>query len=483
MIRMVSASRRRFLSQTAAVLTSSADTLWFVAVFSCLLLLGPIDLVGQDKTALLAATPPMGWNSWDGYGTTIKEDQFKANAEWFAKHLKPFGWQYVVVDMEWFVTNPRPEGNSKTSQFSTDHYGRYTPAENRFPSSANDAGFKPMADYVHSLGLKFGIHILRGIPKQAVEENLPIAGSSFHAQDAADTSDLCPWNPDNYGIDAQKPGAQAYYDSIARLYASWEVDLIKVDCIASRPYRGDEIRMLSEALRKTGRPIVLSLSPGAAPLEKVEEMRQYAQMWRISDDIWDLWHSTVPYPQGLGDQFANVAKWAGKSEPGHWADADMLPLGRLGPAPGWGQARDTRLSHDEQRTLITLWCIFPSPLMIGGELPSADDWTVSLLTNPEVLELDQHSTGNHPVIATEKTVVWLADSASHENQYLAIFNVGESQATLRYDWKDLGLTGNVYKLRDLWERKDLAPAGSMTVELPPHGSALYRLSPVRQASQ
>jgi len=425
----------------------------------------------------------MGWNSWDGYGTTIKEDQFKANAEWFAKHLKPFGWQYVVVDMEWFVTNPRPEGNSKTSQFSTDHYGRYTPAENRFPSSANDAGFKPMADYVHSLGLKFGIHILRGIPKQAVEENLPIAGSSFHAQDAADTSDLCPWNPDNYGIDAQKPGAQAYYDSIARLYASWEVDLIKVDCIASRPYRGDEIRMLSEALRKTGRPIVLSLSPGAAPLEKVEEMRQYAQMWRISDDIWDLWHSTVPYPQGLGDQFANVAKWAGKSEPGHWADADMLPLGRLGPAPGWGQARDTRLSHDEQRTLITLWCIFPSPLMIGGELPSADDWTVSLLTNPEVLELDQHSTGNHPVIATEKTVVWLADSASHENQYLAIFNVGESQATLRYDWKDLGLTGNVYKLRDLWERKDLAPAGSMTVELPPHGSALYRLSPVRQASQ
>jgi len=480
---MVSASRRRFLSQTAAVLTSSADTLWFVAVFSCLLLLGPIDLVGQDKTALLAATPPMGWNSWDGYGTTIKEDQFKANAEWFAKHLKPFGWQYVVVDMEWFVTNPRPEGNSKTSQFSTDHYGRYTPAENRFPSSANDAGFKPMADYVHSLGLKFGIHILRGIPKQAVEENLPIAGSSFHAQDAADTSDLCPWNPDNYGIDAQKPGAQAYYDSIARLYASWEVDLIKVDCIASRPYRGDEIRMLSEALRKTGRPIVLSLSPGAAPLEKVEEMRQYAQMWRISDDIWDLWHSTVPYPQGLGDQFANVAKWAGKSEPGHWADADMLPLGRLGPAPGWGQARDTRLSHDEQRTLITLWCIFPSPLMIGGELPSADDWTVSLLTNPEVLELDQHSTGNHPVIATEKTVVWLADSASHENQYLAIFNVGESQATLRYDWKDLGLTGNVYKLRDLWERKDLAPAGSMTVELPPHGSALYRLSPVRQASQ
>jgi len=451
---------------------------WRVLLLTSLLLLCSLDLLCQEQAKpVLAATPPMGWNSWDGYGTTIREDQFKVNAKWFAKHLKPSGWQYVVVDMEWFVTNPTPEGNSKSSQFSIDNDGRYTPAINRFPSSAKDAGFKPLADYAHSLGLKFGIHILRGIPKQAVEKNLPIEGSSFHATDAADTSETCPWNPDNYGIDANKPGAQAYYDSIARLYASWEVDLIKVDCIASRPYRGDEIRMLSEALRKTGRPIVLSLSPGAAPLDKVDEMRQFAQMWRISDDIWDLWHSTVHYPQGLGDQFANVAKWAGLSQPGHWPDADMLPLGRLGPAPGWGQPRDTRLSHDEQQTLMTLWCIFPSPLMIGGELPSADRWTVSLLTNPEVLELDQHSSGNHPVITTDKAVVWLANSAKADSPYLAIFNMGESAATLRYDWKDMGLSGEAYRLRDLWKHKDLASATSLAVTLPTHGSALYRLSP------
>ena len=426
---------------------------------------------------MLAATPPMGWNSWDGYGTTITEDQFKANAAWFAKHLKPQGWQYVVVDMEWFVTNPTPEGNSKNSRFSLDSYGRFTPATNRFPSSAKDAGFKPLADYVHSLGLKLGIHILRGIPKEAVEKNLAIEGSSFHATDAADTLETCPWNPDNYGLDARKPGAQAYYDSIARLYAGWEVDLIKVDCIASHPYRGDEIRMLSDALRKTGRPIVLSLSPGAAPIDKVEEMRQYAQMWRISDDIWDLWHSTVAYPQGLGDQFANVDKWATLSQSGHWPDADMLPLGRLGPAPGWGKARETRLSHDEQRTLMTLWCIFPSPLMIGGELPSADGWTVSLLTNPEVIAVDQHSSGNHPVIKTDNSVVWLANSDSPDSHYLALFNVGESKATLRYDWKDFGLAGKAYRPRDLWQRKDMASSASMAVTLPPHGSALYRLSP------
>jgi hypothetical protein len=209
----------------------------------------------------------MGWNSWDSYGTTIPEDEFKRNAQWLAQYLKAYGWQYVVVDMEWFVTNPRAEGNSKNSQFRLDDHGRYTPAENRFPSAANGSGFKPLADCAHSLGLKFGIHILRGIPKVAAEKNLPIAGSSYRASQAADTADLCPWNPDNYGLQA-KPAGQAYYDSIARLYASWGVDLIKADCIASRPYKGDDIRMLSLALRKTGRPIVLSLSPGAAPLEK-----------------------------------------------------------------------------------------------------------------------------------------------------------------------------------------------------------------------
>jgi alpha-galactosidase len=451
-----------------------------VWLMGAVLFLGPLNMVCQEKTQpMLAATPPMGWNSWDGYGTTITEDQFKANAAWFAKRLKPQGWQYVVVDMEWFVTNPIPEGNSKNSQFSLDSYGRFTPATNRFPSSAEDAGFKPLADYVHSLGLKFGIHILRGIPKEAVEKNLAIEGSSFRATDAADTSETCPWNPDNYGLDTRKPGAQAYYDSIARLYAGWEVDLIKVDCIASHPYRGGEIRMLSEALRKTGRPIVLSLSPGAAPIDKIDEMRQNAQMWRISDDIWDLWHSTVSYPQGLGDQFANVDKWAGLSQPGHWPDADMLPLGRLAPAPGWGKARETKLSHDEQRTLMTLWCIFPSPLMIGGELPSADGWTVSLLTNPEVIAVDQHSSGNHPVIKTDNSVVWLANSDRNDKDthYVALFNVGESKATLRYDWKDLGLTGKAYRPRDLWQRRDLASSGSMAVTLPPHGSALYRVSP------
>lgn len=424
--------------------------------------------------ALLAPTPPMGWNSWDGYGTTVNESDFRANAKWFAAHLKDYGWQYVVVDMEWFVTNPTPEGNSKNSQYELDEYGRYLPAPNRFPSAAASAGFKPLADYVHSLGLKFGIHILRGIPKQAVAKNLPVQGSQFRATDAALQSDICPWNYDNFGIDPGKPAGQAYYDSIARLYAQWGVDLIKVDCIASHPYKGDEIRMLSEALRKTGRPIVLSLSPGAAPLDKAKEMGRYAQMWRISDDIWDLWHSTVAYPQGLGDQFANAQKWAGIGRPGAWPDADMLPLGFLGPAPGWGKPRQTRLTHDEQRTLMTLWCIFPSPLMVGGDLTKADHWTTSLLTNREVLEVDQHSSGNQAAVSNEEIMIWVAASKENpEKHYIAAFNRSASSQSREFAWRDLGLSATSYRLRDLWELKDLGRAGKFSVRLPSHASLLY----------
>ena len=433
----------------------------------------------------LASTPPMGWNSWDGYGTTINEADFKANAEWLAKHLRAYGWEYVVVDADWFVTNPVAEGNSKTFQYVMDEYGRYVPPVGRFPSAAGGAGFKPLAEYVHSLGLKFGIHILRGIPREAVARQLPIEGSSygagFRAGDAADVGDVCPWNYDNYGIDAKKGAGQAYYDSIARLYASWGVYLVKVDCIASHPYKGDEIRMLREALDKTGRAMVLSLSPGPASLEKAEEMEKYAQMWRISDDVWDVWHSEVAYPQGVGDQFANAAKWAewsraGTLSPGHWPDADMLPLGYLGPAPGWGKPRATRLTHDEQRTLFTLWSMFRSPLMIGGDLNSADEWTAGLLTNPEVIEADQHSMESRPVISSEKTVVWRSKAASGGGYYVAVFNISAAAEKVRYGWKDLGLSSKKYKVRDLWERKEMGSAEAIAVTLVSHGCVLYRVT-------
>jgi alpha-galactosidase len=155
-----------------------------------------------------------------------------------------------------------------------DSYGRFIPSPNRFPSAVNGAGFKPLADYVHSKGLKFGIHIMRGIPREAVDKNLPIKGTPYHAADVADKTNAAKWEgmEDTYGVDMSKPGAQAYYDSIAQLYASWGVDYVKADDM-SRPYQKPEIHALSIALKKTGRPIVLSLSPGPAPVEEYEDLK------------------------------------------------------------------------------------------------------------------------------------------------------------------------------------------------------------------
>ena len=425
----------------------------------------------------LAATPPMGWNSWDAYGLTINESEYKANADWMAKRLKEFGWQYAVVDEGWYLQNP--ESNGKPAwQFTFDKEGRFIPAPNRFPSAANGAGFKPLADYVHSLGLKFGIHIIRGIPREAVAKNLPIAGSSFHAADAADPSDTCSWNPDTYGV-KENPAGQAYYDSLAKLYGNWGLDFVKVDCISSRPYKASEIHMLSAALKKTGRPIVLSLSPGPTSLAVAEDVRRYAQMWRISDDFWDYWKPTPdqPWVQTLHGQFATAVGWAPHIGPGHWPDADMLPIGYIGPRPGLGSARQTRFSHDEQRTLLTFWSIIRSPLIIGGDLPHNDEWATSLLTNPEVIAVNQHSTGNLPLMTTNATVIWSAKPEDGKGHYLAIFNRGDEAQDIAMEWNEVGLVPRkAYKLRDLWEQKDLGSAPSLKLTLQPHACILYRVN-------
>lgn len=425
--------------------------------------------------ALLAPTPPMGWNSWDSYGQTLTESQFRANADWMAKHLKRFGWQYVVIDEGWYILNVG--GKPEEFRFALTDDGRFIPAPARYPSSVKAAGFKPLADYVHSLGLKFGVHIIRGIPRQAVDKNLPIADSSFHAVDAADRSDVCPWNAYNYGVKDNAAG-QAYYDSIAKLYASWGVDFVKADCIADHPYKADEIRMLRAALDKTGRPIVLSLSPGPTALDKADEVSKSAEMWRISNDFWDHWGTWEghAWSQGLLAQFTTAAQWASFKAPGHWPDADMLPIGRLAPHPGEGDVRDTKFTSDEQNTLVTLWSMMRSPLMIGGDLLSMDEWTTSLLSNPEVIGVNQHSRENRPVVTTDNTVVWTARGENWEDHYIAVFNISEAEQSLHYEWKDLGLTAGDYKLHDLWSGSNKPKLTSLNVTLRPHASALYRVS-------
>ncbi len=358
-----------------------------------------------------APTPPMGWNSWDCFATTITEDQAKAQADFMAAHLKAHGWQYLVVDIQWYEPGAKSHAYRENAELTMDGFGRLQPAPNRFPSAASGSGFKMLADYVHARGLKFGIHLLRGIPRQAVEKNLPILGTSWHAQDIADRANICPWNPDMYGVDTAKPGAQAYYDSVFALFAAWGVDYVKVDDI-SRPYfkHQNEIEAIRAAIDHSGRPMVLSLSPGETALAAADHVARHANLWRISDDFWDRWLA-------LRDQFPRLAAWNAYRQPGAWPDADMLPLGTL----VLGE-RTTRFTSDEQRTLMTLWSVARSPLMHGGDMTKTDDFTLSLLTNDEVLAVNQHSTNNRPLFNRDELIAWVADVPGSPDKYLAVFN-------------------------------------------------------------
>jgi hypothetical protein len=358
-----------------------------------------------------APTPPMGWNSWDNFGTTITETQTKQQADFMAAKLKAHGWQYVVVDIQWYEPNAKRHDYRPGAELSMDDYGRLTPAQNRFPSAADGAGFKPLADYVHGLGLKFGIHLMRGIPRQAVKRNTPVLGTKLHAADIANPASICPWNPDMYGVDMSKPGAQDYYNSVFDLIAGWGVDYVKVDDIA-RPYdeHKSEIDAIRRAIDRTGRPIVLSLSPGETALSAAQHVREHANLWRISDDFWDRWLA-------LREQFGRLAKWNRYREPGAWPDADMLPLGVL----NLGE-RSTRFTPEEQRTLMTLWSIARSPLMHGGDMTRTDAPTLALLTNDEVLAVNQHSEHNRPVFDRDGLIAWTADVPNSPDKYLAVFN-------------------------------------------------------------
>ena len=435
----------------------------------------------------LAPTPPMGWNSWDAYGFTIDEADFKANAAVLAE-MKQFGWKYAVIDEGWYMENPFG-ANLSERKYLWDGNGYLIPVAARFPSSAGGAGFKPLADWVHARGLKFGIHIVRGIPRQVVKENLPITGTSFHAEDVADMTSPCPWDEGNWGVKDNAAG-QAYYDGMLKLYAGWGLDFIKVDCISDRPYRITEIKQIAEAIRKTRRPIVLSLSPGPTHLEHAAEVAEYAQMWRIADDHWDGW--TFPHKPGDGefafgvrDEFDRLARWVPYVRPGNWPDADMLPEGSLTPHPGWGEPRQSRLTKDEQRTEFTLWAIARSPLIFGGNMTKLDDFTRSLMTNQEITFMNQNITYSHPVDASgipggsENVRIWQGtiDSPGSRNyaEFFAFFNLDEKPVTLRMTWKQLGLDGAKHQAQDLYTDHTAKESKDISVTMPAHGSALYQV--------
>lgn len=437
----------------------------------------PVAAISQKP---LAPIPPMGWNSWDSYGLTIDETQFKANVDVMAKRLKAAGYQYAVVDEGWYLENPQKK-KDQNFIYRIDANGRYEPALSRFVSATGRTGFKSVSGYVHAQGLKFGIHIIRGIPKEAVARNVPIATSHFRAADAADRTDVCPWNPDNFGV-KNNPAGQAWYDSLMQQYAAWRVDYIKVDCIASHPYKGDEIRMIHRAIAKTHRPIILSLSPGPAPLEKAEELAANAQLWRISDDVWDRWERPVSehFPQGVKNQFDRIASWTPLIQPGSWPDADMLPLGTLGPMPGWGSPRKTRLTFEEQTTLMTLWAISRSPLFIGANLMELEDDTLALLTNKDLVAMDQYGHDQKLLKKDKDLVVWTSKS-ERGTQYLAVFNLTDDAYRVRISLKDYGLTASNSQVREIGYRPndgglDLGRTDQIAATIGVHGVRLWELS-------
>lgn len=435
----------------------------------------------MDKNEF-AKTPPMGWNSYDYYDTTVTEQDVKANADYMAANLKEYGWEYIVVDIQWYVNNAGSRREEYQylpfSELRMDDYGRLQPSPNRFPSSADGSGFTHLAEYIHKLGLKFGIHIMRGIPRVAAHLNLPIYGSTASAMDVADPYSICGWNPDMYGVKNNEAG-QWYYDSLIAMYADWGVDFIKCDDICdSWLYRDtplafsgwEETVMLHKAIEKCGRPIVLSLSPGPAHVDRAWHYSTCANMWRITDDFWDDW-------KYLKDMFTRCEQWQAHVSMGCYPDCDMLPLGMLGK--GFGRERSCNFTEDEKKTMLTLWCMFRSPLMLGAELTKLDETTLALLTNRALLFLLGENRHGRQLARTEDYAVWMNVENDRENACIALFNLSEKPQQLcmpaaeLLDLKD----GQEAQLGELWEGElGSTREGKIEALVPPHGVRVYAVN-------
>ncbi len=426
----------------------------------------------------LAATPPMGWNSWDAYGLTITEAQFRDNVDVQAARLAPFGWSYAVIDEGWFLKNPQDRGTPDKLIYVIDANGRYIPDPARFPSAltgTQNTGFAAVAKSVHDKGLKFGIHIVRGIPRESVAKNLPVAGSRFRAQDVADQTDACPWDPTNWGV-KDTPAGQAWYNSLVAQYAAWGVDYLKVDCISDHPFKLAEIRMIHRAIVKSGRHIVLSLSPGPTSPGVLKQIKPYAQLWRISDDVWDYWSNKDAWPRSLKGHFDLVSGWAPLAGPGSWPDADMLPIGYLGPNPGFGDPRQSRLTPTETKTMVSLWAMIRSPLILGANLTRLDDDTLNLLTNRDLIALDQTSFDQHQEAVEGFTVAWTSKGPNGV-RYLGLFNLDDKPAAVKNTLAFYNLTASSYSAKDVVEGTDMGDLKTIDVTLPAHGSLVLKLTP------
>lgn len=402
----------------------------------------------------------MGWNSFDSYGGYLDERAAMANLRAFETRLKRFGYQYFVIDNGWFgeyklVPGTQYPAEKHASDVHLNGYGLLQPSKTYFPH-----GFEPIIEYAHKAGLKFGLHLMRGIPREAVELDLPIQGTKVRARDIADTSSICSWCPYNYGVDMSKPGAQAFYNSLIRQLAGWGVDMIKADDIVPYPR---EILAVANAIEQAKRNIVLSLSPGNNPELSSLPYYRRGNMVRITPDIWDR-------RSDLAKGFDAWARFSGTACRGFWPDLDMIPFGQLllksprdlaergnPKLAGFGYHRWCQLTKNQQYTFITMRALAASPLFVGGDLPSLDEFSSTLLTNKEMVACNQNGVMGTNVYRHDNIEVWLASERNLPgNGWLGIFNRNETGKCIRLDSRDLGLNPNAhYRARDVWKDSDV----------------------------
>ena len=419
-------------------------------------------------------TPPMGWNSYDCFLGSVNEEQVKNNADYMAKHLKHAGYEYIVIDIHWYSET---EGTMATAlgdviaddgrpPVRMDKYGRLWPNLTKFPSSAGEAGFKPLADYIHSLGLKFGIHIMRGVHIGLRGKGYKIYGTDVLFDEIYDDNAGCDWSTDFLGVKADNPASQAWYDSQFELFAQWGIDFVKVDD-ASYPVWHAEIEFIDNAIKKTGRDILLSLSPGPSVLSEANFYKKHANMWRISGDFWDGWSF-------LRESFDFLDKWHSFVGEGSWPDADMIPFGHIAQVSSLRGVtpRYTRFSRDEQQTLMTLFCIARSPLMLGCDMPQNDEWTLSLISSPDILALNQRGAGSRPLFRDDDIQVWTTQ-VDGEN-YFAIFNIDYRELVADIAIPNACVNG--YTVYDVWNKTFLNDVtDKITIPVSSHACRLLKL--------
>jgi alpha-galactosidase len=469
--------------------------LFVISVFTLTVFACNDNLCAQVIAKPLAKKPPMGWNSFDSYGVYLHESAAMENLEAFAQKLKPHGYEYFVIDAGWFGEFKLQEGTIYPAEkhavkLNFNEFGLLQASKTYFPN-----GIKPIVDRCHELGLKFGIHLMRGIPRSAVKANTRVKGTKYFAQDIADTNSICLWNQQNYGVEMTKPGAQEFYNSLVNQMAGWGVDFLKYDDIVPFP---EEVKAVANAIAQCGRPMVLSLSPGGNVDPNHLDAFKKAQMLRVTPDIWDE-------QKGIDECFEAWRKWQGKGAPGFWIDMDMIPFGQLqlmSPKPkgvkgteskgellkkmeagelakfellaGKGFNRPSEFTKDQMYTFITLRALSASPLMMGGDLPTIDDFSLNLITDKDVLECNQNGVMGHLVYNESDIEIWKVAKKNSKDGWVGIFNRSKIAKPVSLKRENLGSgISQSTMLKDVWNVKEVS---GLQFELNPNGVIFLKYS-------